>query len=146
MRTATASRLALVVAGGVFAGAALAAHKGQHSAPCALPQCNYAIKLDSCSEDGIHTDYEFIHVDKGQHRLHWVIVTPGYKFARKDGIKFSKPPTPPEFTRGTRVNDKEFSWVDKNPGQNKKDFKYDVRIVETSTGKECHYDPSVVNE
>ena len=145
MKTSKALFLSALVVGAVFPVSALAAHRSKHSAPCALPQCNYAIKITKCDKAAIHTDYEFIHVDKGEHRLHWVIVTPGYTFA-KDAIKFSKPANPAEFTEGTRVNDKEFSWLDKNPGQNKKTFKYDVKIIETSTGKACDYDPSVVNE
>ena len=145
MKTSRMLFLAAAVIGGSFVGGALAAHLGKHSAPCSLPQCNYAIKVENCSKDGVHTDYEFIHVDKGEHRIHWIIVTPGYKFAKQDGIKFSKPASPAEFTKGTRVNDKEFSWVDTNPGQNKKTFKYDVKMVDDS-GKPCDYDPSVVNE
>ena len=150
MKPRNAFSLAVLASVCMMAGGVLAAHLGAHSAACSLPQCNYAIKISSCDPKGVHPDYETIHVDKGTHRLHWIIVTPGYKFVANPGrgIAFSQPPNPPEFTQGTRVNDKEYSWVDTNniaQGGAKKTFKYDIKIV-NDAGKECPYDPYVVNE
>ena len=115
------------------------------SPTCTQPQCNYKITVTSCSESGIRAEYDPIHVGKGVHRLHWVITTPGYTF-ETDGIKFKN--NPREFTNGTRVNPREFSWTDTNDipqGGAEKKFKYDVKILDPS-GKVCLYDPSVVNE
>src|SRR6185436_8754916 len=98
------------------------------SPPCDQPQCNYTLVVRSCDSTGIYPEYDEIVVRKGVHRIHWVIVTPGYTFAQADGIHF--PGNPPEVTGGTRVNPKE--------------FKYNVRIL--SGGNQCDYDPSVVNE
>jgi hypothetical protein len=112
---------------------------------CKDPQCNYKIAVTSCSESGIRPEYNPIHVDKGTHRLHWVITTPGYTFDTS-GIAIKG--NPREFTNGTRVNPREFSWTDTNDipqGGAKKTFKYDVKILD-STGKVCLYDPSIVNE
>jgi len=113
------------------------------SPPCDKPQCNYTLVVKSCDSTGIYPEYDEIVVRKGVHRIHWVIVTPGYTFAQADGIHF--PGNPPEFTGGTRVNPKEFSWTDTNdPAAPPKKFKYNVRIL--SGGNQCDYDPSVVNE
>jgi hypothetical protein len=115
------------------------------SPPCDQPQCNYKLVVKSCDSTGIYPEYDEIYVKKGVHRIHWVIVTPGYTFAQADGIHF--PGNPREFTDGTRVNPKEFSWKDTNDnpqGAPEKKFKYNVRIL--SGGNECNYDPSVVNE
>ena len=113
------------------------------SPPCDQPQCNYKLTVRSCDSTGISPEYDEIVVSKGVHRIHWVIVTPGYTFAQADGIHF--PGNPPEFTGGIRVNPKEFSWTDTNDrAAPPKKFKYNVRIL--SGGNECNYDPSVVNE
>ena len=113
------------------------------SPPCDQPQCNYKLVVKGCDATGIYPEYDEIVVKKGVHRIHWVIVTPGYTFAQADGIHF--PGNPPEFTNGTRVNPKEFSWTDTNAqGAPEKKFKYNVRIL--SGGNQCDYDPSIVNE
>ena len=112
---------------------------------CTLPQCNYKITVESCSKDGIKPEYDHIHVDKGTHRIHWVITSPGYEFAT-NGVAF--PGNPREFSNGTRVTPKEFSWTDTNDspqGAPAKSFKYDIRIVD-SAGRTCLHDPYVVNE
>ena len=115
------------------------------SPTCNQAQCNYKIDVTACSDSGIRPEYEPIHVGKGTHRLHWVITTPGYTFDTT-GIFF--PGNPPEFTNGTRVTAKEFSWTDTNnipQGGNPKPFKYEIKILDSS-GKVCVKDPSVVNE
>jgi len=56
------------------------------SPPCDQPQCNYKLTVRSCDSTGISPEYDEIVVSKGVHRIHWVIVTPGYTFAQADGI------------------------------------------------------------
>jgi len=112
------------------------------SPPCDLPQCNYKLVVKSCDSTGIYPEYDEIVVKKGVHRIHWVIVTPGFTFAT-DGINF--PGNPSELTDGTRVTPKEYSWKDTNAaGAPEKKFKYNIRLF--SGGNQCDYDPSIVNE
>jgi hypothetical protein len=141
----------LLVAAFLVAGCAATANvqnylEGYTRSPtCDQPQCNYTIDVTACSESGIRPNYNPIYVGKGTHRLHWVITTPGYTFDA-GGIAFKG--NPREFTNGTRVNPKEFSWTDNNDnpqGGAQKWFKYDVKILD-GNGRVCLYDPSVVNE
>ena len=134
---------AVVLAGCTTLG--IAATKATHSPPCTQPQCNYTIQVYSCDKNGITPEYEYIHVGKGTHRIHWVITTPGATFTA-NGIAF--PGNPTELTNGLRVNPKEFSWTANNSsaqGAPEKVFKYDIRIVDSS-GATCLHDPSVVND
>ena len=142
----------LLVAAFLVAGCAATANITNYldgytrSPTCTQPQCSYKIEVTGCSERGIRPEYNPIHVGKGTHRLHWVITTPGYTFDAKSGISF--PGNPREFTNGTRVTPKEFSWTDNNDipqGGAQKTFKYDVKILD-SNNRVCIYDPSVVNE
>jgi hypothetical protein len=112
---------------------------------CNQPQCTYKLAVKSCDSTGLEPEYDEILVGKGVHRIHWVITTPGFTFAPADGVHF--PGNPREFTEGTRVNPKEFSYKDTNDnpkGAPEKKFKYNVRVL--SGGNQCNYDPSVVNE
>jgi len=112
---------------------------------CTQPQCTYKLAIKSCDPSGIEPEYDEIHVGKGEHRIHWVITTPGFTFAEADGISF--PGSPPEFTEGLRVTPKEFKWKDRNDnpqGAPERKFKYSVRVL--SGGNQCYYDPSVVND
>jgi hypothetical protein len=119
--------------------------RATHSPQCTQAQCNYTIQVYSCDKRGIVPEYDVIHVAKGTHRIHWVIVSPGFTFAT-DGIAF--PGNPSELSNGTRVTPKEFSWTDTNAsaqGAPPKGFKYDIRILDNG-GRTCLHDPSVVND
>jgi len=112
-------------------------------------KCDVVISVASCTPDGITLDHEVLGVAKGSRDvdIRWTIATPGYDFAKKDGVKFKGSDWPREFDL-PEGNRNRYKWRDRNNLDTGKERAYDYSVtVVKSDGSACATkDPTVIND
>jgi hypothetical protein len=112
-------------------------------------KCDVVISVAACTPDGIILDHEVLGVAKGSRdvEIRWTISTPGYDFAKKDGIKFKSGDWPKEFDLPEGSKNR-YKWRDRNSlgtGQ-ERPYDYSVTIVKSDGSACATKDPTVIND
>ena len=111
-------------------------------------KCDVVVSVASCTADGITLDHPVLGVAKGSRdvEIRWTISTPGYDFAKKDGIKFKTGDWPREFDL-PEGNRNKYKWRDRNNlDTGTRAYDYSVTVVKSDGSACATKDPTVVND
>jgi hypothetical protein len=112
-------------------------------------KCDVVVSVTSCTPAGITLDHEVLGVAKGSRDvdIRWTISTPGYDFAKKDGIKFKTGDWPKEFDL-PEGNKNKYKWRDRNnlDTGTQRSYDYSVTVVKSDGSTCATKDPTIVND
>jgi hypothetical protein len=111
-------------------------------------KCDVTVSVAACTPDGITLDHAVLGVAKGSRDvdIRWTIATPGYEFAKKDGVKFKGSDWPKEFDT-PEGNKNKYKWRDRNNlGTGTRSYDYSVTVVKSDGSGCATKDPTVVND
>jgi hypothetical protein len=104
--------------------------------PCSTPQCDVAVKVESCDAAGIKLDRPFLEIKGRDRKIQWEIVTSGYEFALGDVVIKSYDPKR-EFTDPAASGNK-YSWKYKNAEPEVRHYyEYGIAVRRASDGATC---------
>jgi hypothetical protein len=111
-------------------------------------KCDVVVSVTSCTPAGIILDHEVLGVATGSRdvEIRWTISTPGYDFAKKDGVKFKTGDWPREFDL-PEGNKNKYKWRDRNNlDTGERSYDYSVTVVKSDGSACATKDPTIVND
>jgi hypothetical protein len=110
---------------------------------CSDPSCSVTVTASACDKASINADPAELAVVEKPMVLVWNVTSPGYTFARNDGIFFKNDPNGYFKCRRSAGSDTQFQCWNTNGQTIPTEFQYGITLV--YNGQRCRTDPIIIN-